>query len=261
MSLYKKAKDIKSLKNAFVKLPKFLQNYIFFMNGYIPFLKDFRKFSELNKEDKRFNAKWSERYPSVLDRTKNTDFNRHYVYHTSWAARKVKEINPEYHVDVSSSLYFAGILSSFIPVHFYDYRPAELVLDNFTSKAGDLLNLPFEDNSVKCLSCMHVVEHVGLGRYGDPLDPKGDIKAMNELKRVIAKGGYLLFVVPMGKPNIEYNSHRIYSLSMIKEYFSDMILEEFMFIPESEGPMIKDASEEVVLKDKFACGCFLFKKQ
>jgi len=47
---------------------------------------------------------------------------------------------------------------------------------------------------------MNVVEHVGLGRYGEPLDPEGDIKAMRELRRVLAPGGSLLFVVPVGRP-------------------------------------------------------------
>ena len=78
-----------------------------------------------------------------------------------------------------------------------------------SSGYADLANLPFEINSVQSLSCMHTVEHVGLGRYGDPIDPDGDLKAIKEIKRVLAVNGNLLFVVPIGKPKIVYNAHRI----------------------------------------------------
>jgi hypothetical protein len=66
---------------------------------------------------------------------------------------------------------------------------------------------------------MHVVEHVGLGSYGDSLDPNGDLKAMSELKRVLSINGNLLFVVPVGKPRVMFNAHRIYSYEQIIECF------------------------------------------
>ena len=75
----------------------------------------------------------------------------------------------------------------------------------------DICALPFADGSIQSLSCMHVVEHVGLGRYGDPLDPMEIEWQCSELQRVLAPGGDLLFVVPVGKPRIMYNAHRIYS--------------------------------------------------
>src|SRR3989338_9261060 len=115
---------------------------------------DYLKFKKFH--DKRFSLKLIDFYPRLNDKTIKTGFDRHYVYHTSWAARKVKEINPEFHVDISSSLYFSGIVSAFVPVKFYDFRPADLVLDNFDSLEGNLFSLPFEDNSINSLSCMHV---------------------------------------------------------------------------------------------------------
>jgi hypothetical protein len=57
---------------------------------------------------------------------------------------------------------------------------------------------------------MHVIEHIGLGRYGEALDPDGDLKAIRELVRVLAAGGNLLVVVPVGRPRIQFNAHRIY---------------------------------------------------
>jgi hypothetical protein len=223
-------------------------------------LKDFFSFKKKNI-DGRFPLSLKNVYPQPFEKTFSTHFDRHYVYHTSWAARKLKEINPEFHIDISSSLYFSGIVSAFVPVEFYDYRPAELKLSNFKSKAADLLDIPFDDNSMRSLSCMHVVEHIGLGRYGDKLDPEGDLKAIKELKRVVSKGGSLLFVVPMGEPKIMFNAHRVYSYEQIVEYFSDFTIKEFAFIPEKKGEIVYNASPNLVTKENYGCGCFWFIKK
>jgi SAM-dependent methyltransferase len=211
------------------------------------------------KTEKRFSVNILDFYPCIKDKTVKTDFDAHYVYHTSWAARKVKEINPKIHTDISSSLYFSGIVSAFVPVNFYDYRPADLNLSNLKSSHADLTNLDFMDNSINSLSCMHTVEHIGLGRYGDPINTDSDLKAISELKRVLSISGSLLFVVPVGEPKIEYNAHRIYSYEMIMEYFKDLKLKEFSLINDY-GKFIENASPELVRNQKYGCGCFWFIK-
>jgi SAM-dependent methyltransferase len=226
-------------------------------------LKDYFAFKKASDKDNRFSINFKDFYPQVKDKTIKTGFDRHYVYHTSWAARKVKEINPIKHVDISSSLYFCGIVSAFNDVDFYDYRPADLHLSGLKSLEGNLHSLPFETNSVKSISCMHTIEHVGLGRYGDPIDPKGDIKAIDELKRVVQPGGNILFVTPIGQPKIEFNAHRIYSYEQIISYFDGFELKEFSLIPEnsSKGGIIINAEPNLVKDEKYACGCFWFIKK
>jgi SAM-dependent methyltransferase len=220
-------------------------------------LLDYFKFKKLTSADKKLSLKISDFHPCLLDKTIKTGFDSHYVYHTSWAARKVKEINPPKHIDISSSLYFSGIVSAFIPIDFYDYRPANLKLSGLKSMRADLNTLPFADASVVSISCMHTVEHIGLGRYGDKIDPNGDAKAIAELKRVVSKNGSLLFVVPVGAPKIEFNAHRIYSYEQISEYFSDMKLREFSLITD-EADFIENADPALVKEQKYACGCFWF---
>lgn len=220
-------------------------------------LKDYFKFI---KREKRFSVKASDFYPCIKDKTIKTGFDAHYVYHTSWAARKVKEINPQAHTDISSSLYFSGIVSAFVSVNFYDYRPADLNLSNLKSSHIDLTKLDFGNNSINSLSCMHTVEHIGLGRYGDSIDPEGDLIAIKELKRVLSVGGSLLFVVPVGAPKIEYNAHRIYSFEMIKEYFKELKLKEFSLITDN-GQFITNADPALVKDQKYGCGCFWFIKE
>jgi SAM-dependent methyltransferase len=109
---------------------------------------------------------------------------------------------------------------------------------------------------------MHVVEHVGLGRYGDPLDPEGDLKAMRELTRVLAPGGTLLFVVPVGRPKIVFNAHRIYSYEQVLNCFQGLTLRNFFLIPDNaleDGPM-PSATKEDADKQAYGCGCFWFTK-
>lgn len=220
---------------------------------------DFLNFKKRN--DGRFSLKIKDFYPQIFDKTIKTGFDRHYVYHTAWATRKVQEINPKKHVDIASSLYFSAIVSAFIPVDFFDYRPADIELSGLTSKHADLLNLHFADNSIESISCMHTIEHVGLGRYGDPIDPRGDIKAINEIQRVVVSGGDILFVTPIGVPKIEFNAHRIYSYEQILQYFSQCELVEFSLIPENSGGIVENADPELVKKGSYDCGCFWFKKK
>jgi hypothetical protein len=197
------------------------------------------------------------------DKTKQTGFDRHYVYHPAWAIRKVlRDIKPERHLDISSTLHFVSHLSAFLPVVFYDYRPADLALDQLEVGQADLTALPFDDNSIESISCMHTIEHVGLGRYGDALDPDGDLKSIWELQRVTAKGGSLLLVVPVGeKSRIQFNAHRVYQPEWIVEQLPELQLQEFYFIPGQKGtPEIISAHSQSISGENYGCGCFWFKK-
>lgn len=239
---------------------KEIDNWIQYKN----FGRDFNQFVTLsNKTTPRFSIKWEDRYPCLNDDTPTAGFDRHYVYHTAWAARVLAKTKPAHHIDISSHIYFNTLVSAFIPIEFYDYRPVKIKLDNLSSKYADLLTLPFADNSIESLSCMHVVEHIGLGRYGDDLDYEGDLKAIKELNRVLSSNGNLLFVVPIGKPKIIFNAHRIYSFEQIQSYFVGLKLVEFALIPdESEGrDIIFNASNELCNKQIYGCGCFWFRKK
>lgn len=222
------------------------------------FVKDYSQFT--SKANSRFSMKWSDRMPCVWEKTPNTWFDAHYVYHPAWAIRIVKKINPPLHIDISSTLHFCTNLSAIVPVEFYDYRPAKLNLDNLLSMKGDLTNLPFPDNSVQSISCMHTIEHVGLGRYGDPIDPDGDLKAIEELKRVTAVGGSLLFVTPIGKPRIQFNAHRVYSHEQILSYFDGFKLEETALVTD-DGQFLTNPNINIFNTQNYGCGCFWFIKK
>lgn len=230
------------------------------------FLKSYIDFIRKKPEEVRFELNWNDRYPCLYDNTNYTGFDRHYIYHPAWAARIIERTKPEMHIDISSTLYFSSILSAFVPVKFYDFRPANLYLPGLESLKADLLKLDFADNSIASLSCMHTVEHIGLGRYGDPIDYNGDIKAMSELARVLAQSGNLLFVVPIGsKSIIQFNAHRIYTKEQIVSLFNKFGLEliEFALIPEkdADGGLVINPSQDLLNNQTYGCGCFYFTKQ
>ena len=119
--------------------------------------------------------------------------------------------------------------------------------------------MPFENNSVNSLSCLHVAEHVGLGRYGDSLDPLGTKKSCKELGRILANGGNLYFSLPVGKPRLCFNAHRIHSPKQIMGYFAGLDLLEFSGI-DDDGNFIKNAKMERFESMDYACGLFHFTK-
>ena len=210
----------------------------------------------------RFPLTVKDTYLCLFDRMKTTPFDPHYTYHPAWAARILAKNQPKKHIDIASILSFPTIVSAFIEVDYYDYRPANLHLRNLNSKEGNLHNLPFSDSTVESLSCMHTIEHIGLGRYGEPIDYDGDLKATAELARVLSHGGTLIFVTPVGRSRIEYNAHRIYSYQQVLDLFPELKLVEFSLIPDdySAVGIIENADPALVTKQDYACGCFVFTK-
>lgn len=227
------------------------------------FRQQFNAFERSHLEARRSEPlHWHDRYPCLNDNTQDTPFDRHYLYHPAWAARVLARTAPALHVDISSSLSFCTIASAFVPIEFYDFRPAPVVLPNLTCHKADLTSLHFPNDAIDSLSCMHVIEHIGLGRYGDPLDANGDLKALTELVRVLKPGGNLLLAVPVGKSRVQFNAHRIYDHHTFQRYLGGLTLMEFALIPDGRVPAgyIVNPDDYLVNSQAYGCGCYWFKK-
>lgn len=226
------------------------------------FVGEYKRFASLHRAVRpELTVDWSDRWPQLTDKTGHLPFDEHYVYHTAWAARVVAELKPAKHVDISSYTYFATLTSAFVPVEFYDYRPANITLSNLICGAADLCDLQFADRSLESISCMHTIEHVGMGRYGEPMDASGDLRGLAELQRVVADGGSLLVVVPVGKPRVQFNAHRIYDPQMIQDYLPELRLKQWAMLPDdASGGLLHNPSRELALSQRYACGCFWFQR-
>ncbi len=202
----------------------FTFNPISLIKQYFWFLGQFKTFKQMEENSKFQKIEW---FPCLKDNLPHTPLEPTYFFQDSWAAKQIFKLKPTQHYDVGSSAKTIGILSQFVPITMIDIRPIELELDNLFFKKGSILELPFEDNSIETLSSLCVVEHIGLGRYGDPIDPFGSEKAIVELKRVLKVDGVILFSVPVDNENkIYFNAHRAFTREYILELFDGFSLIE-----------------------------------
>ncbi len=226
------------------------------LRQYIRYFRDWRTYSRLSGAEA---IDVVEAFPQLHDRLTSHSLDAHYLYTNGWAMRRIIANRPTEHVDIGSDIAVASLLSAVIPVTFVDYRPLKACLSNLNCIGGDILAMPYPTNSVQSLSCLHVAEHIGLGRYGDPLDPKGTEKAAKELARILAPGGDLFFAVPVGKPKVSFNAHRIHSAESIRNYFANLEIIEFSGVND-DGRFIEHISLSALNSSTYACGMFWFRK-
>lgn len=170
-------------------------------------------------------------YPCLDDDGALTPIEPIYFYQDAWAFEHIVRKRPADHVDVGSHHKFVALLSKVVPLTMVDIRPLSHPLDTISFRQGSILKLPYEDASVSSVSSLCVVEHIGLGRYGDPLDPHGTGKAIEELKRIVKPGGDLYISVPLHDENRTYfNAHRAFSESYLRELFAPFKVVEVRYI-------------------------------
>lgn len=184
----------------------------------------------------------------------------HYFFQDLWAAKKIRDANPEKHFDIGSRLDgFISHLLVFRDVTMIDIRPLDSEVDGLNFIQGDATELAFiKDGSVQSISSLHAAEHFGLGRYGDPIDPDGHKKFMSHLQRVLKRGGKLYFSVPVGQERVEFNAHRVLSPYTVLDQFDELELERIDGV--IDGEFVESPSLEELDSRKYACGLFEFTK-
>lgn len=215
----------------------------------------FRDWIEFRRQRGDIPAPWRETFPRLDDRLPNTPFDPHYFFQGNWLARRLVHNLPAQHVDVGSSILTIGVLSAYVPTIFVDYRPLAARQSGLMPVGGDITRLPFADASLTSVSCLHVIEHIGLGRYGDRIDATGARCAANELQRVIAPGGRLFLSAPIGRERVCFNAHRVFSVTTILTMFPGLRLFKFSYIDDA-GQLHQDADPSNELSLDYGCGLF-----
>lgn len=224
--------------------------------NYIGYLMDLRQFKKL---EKNFKISLLDINPQLFDRTSITPIDHHYFYQQLWAFKNILKNKPASHLDLGSTVAFSGYLAQLIPTTFTDLRPPDVNIENLKILKADILNLPFGNESQDSISCLHVIEHVGLGRYGDALDPNGSLKACKEISRITKKGGRLYLSTPIGRERICFNAHRVFNPKTIIEYLLDLKLVEFSVIDDN-GKFHQNTNWQYSQSLDYGCGLFLFEK-
>lgn len=198
-------------------------------------------------------------YPCLTDWTPATPFDPHYFYQGAWLARHLQQAKPALHVDIGSSTAMLSVLSAQVPTVFVDYRPLRAFLPNLLCVGGSILQLPFKDGSISSLSCLHVLEHIGLGRYGDSVDPAGSERAAVELMRVLAPGGTLYLSIPVGREQVCFNAHRVFAPEGVLHMFSALEKAAFSLVDDA-GSFRAAAQLESANQLDYGCGMYVFRK-
>jgi hypothetical protein len=200
--------------------------------GYIRFVAEFLQYRG-QREAQR--VRWRDAYPCLGDRQASTPIDLLYFHQDTWAAGKVFEAKPPFHIDIGSTALLVGILAKFTKVCSLDIRPLAVRLEGLHPCCGSATALPLRRQSVPSLSSLCVVEHIGLGRYGDPLDPLGTDRAAAELQRVTAPGGNLYVSVPIeDQDRVYFNAHRCFRAEDFVAKFSELSLVEGLFVQGEE---------------------------
>lgn len=240
-----------------VKSFNFIKAPYTFTSNYIRYIR------KNKKANTPFRQQLLRTRPIMYDRYEEAgEIPRHYFYQDIWAAKKVFASGTSVHYDIGSRI--NGFISHcvvFTKVIMLDIRPLAIKLDNLEFLQTDATNMVnIATNSIQSLSSLHAVEHFGLGRYGDPIDPEGYVKTINEMTRILKPGGFLLFSVPVGKQALEFNAHRIFDPVFVRKLFSKLSLIEFSYIDDNENMHLNvNPSEASSLN--YGCGLYHFRKE
>jgi Caenorhabditis protein of unknown function, DUF268 len=185
----------------------------------------------------------------------------HYFHQDLWAARKIYESQPLRHIDIGSRLDgFVAHVLTFMPVTVVDIRPIVTNVVGLAYLRDDMTSLSsFEPSSVSSLSCLHAIEHVGLGRYGDEIDPEGPRKAADSMIRILQPSGKLYLGIPIGRERTVFNAHRVFSPSSVCRLFEALKLTDFAAV-DDDGSFRCDVEPNDLKDREFGLGLFEYTK-
>lgn len=229
-------------------------------------LKNFPRYMSERRRFKKFGGLISVAYPIFSDYGDSAGtLSGHYFHQDLYVAQRVFRSDPNRHLDVGSRIDgFVAHVASFREIEILDIRPLESKTKNIIFVQSDLMKPMMADQATDSLSCLHTLEHFGLGRYGDPIDPEGHLKGFKNLISAVKPGGDFYLSFPIGSvERVEFNAHRVFHPASPLSWAGAEELEliEFAFV-DDDGDLHENASIEdaVVSALRYGCGIYTFKK-
>jgi hypothetical protein len=200
--------------------------------------------------------------------------NNEYFWQDLLVAQQIFRHKPFKHVDVGSRIDgFVAHVASFRPLEVFDIRPLSSNIPGVVFKQADLMSIESvkalsagADGYCDSLSCLHAIEHFGLGRYGDPVDPFGYKKGIENLSRLLKTGGRLYLSTPIGIERVEFNANWVFNPNTILNVANEVGLQlELLVVLDQQGgqeTIIKANSNslEALAKEQYRLGIFHFIK-
>jgi Caenorhabditis protein of unknown function, DUF268 len=177
--------------------------------------------------------------PSLHDRRETAGaVGSEYFWQDLCVAQKIFTAKPARHVDVGSRIDgFVAHLASFRALEVLDVRPMRVKIPNVSFMQADMMR-PAAGllGMTPSLSCLHALEHFGLGRYGDPINVDGHLEGLRGLASLLARDGILYLGCPTGKYRVDFDSHRVLDPVQIVEFARGVgLLVESLVTCTSEG--------------------------
>lgn len=203
-----------------------------------------------------------------------TDWNKEggtaigeYFWQDLYVARKIHDTKPLKHVDIGSRVDgFVAHVASFRELEVLDIRPISASVPGVMFNQADLMNLNNQLVSYcDSLSCLHALEHFGLGRYGDPINAYGYEVGLQNMVKILSPGGMYYLSVPVGLERVEFNGHRVFDPKTIIQLASGsgLVLKSFAYV-DSNGQLSESINPaidfEKLGRERYALGIFIFQK-
>lgn len=228
------------------------------------FSDDAKRYKKLNRRSS-FEIQEQHIWPVMQEKYAMAGSLGNYFWQDLWAARMIVQSGVKEHFDIGSRLdgFIAHLLAAGIDVTMIDVRkfPAEVKgLYTIVDDATTLHQIP--DRSIESMSALCSLEHFGLGRYGDPVDPEACFKCFDNIQRKLKKEGKLYLSVPVGKERVEFNAHRVFYADTIVKNFPFLALEEFSCAAEERIEYNVDIHkyDEDLHNGEYRYGLFVFVK-
>lgn len=190
-----------------------------------------------------------------------------YFHQDMLIARRVFEARPRRHIDVGSRFDgFVAHVAVFREIDVVDIRPMNAVIRNVRFIRMDLMQDPGSlEGSTDSLSCLHALEHFGLGRYGDPIDPNGHLKGFRSLVQLLEPDATFYLSFPIGRPAVEFNAHRVFECREVLSWAGSELLrlERFDYVDDT-GALHEDIATGAISEECkrliHGCGIYTFKR-
>jgi hypothetical protein len=237
------------------------------LRGFPFFIHDLIKIKKQKNKDSKFY--FGKTYPILNERFSESGvMSGHYFHQDLYIARKIFINNPERHVDIGSRTDgFVAHVAVFREIEIIDIREQKNKVKNIIFRKADLMQLPENMiNYCDSISALHSIEHFGLGRYGDPIDYYGYLKAIENISKILQSNGKFYFAVPIGRQRIEFNAHRIFSVQYLLDLLSaHFYVNSFSYVNDKgeffENMELSKKEVEVNFGCKYGCGIFELTKK